>query len=215
MDDSHMPDRPAADATSSMEPQRSPGKSVVSAVLNCAIYVYLIGTMISAPYFNWCYARDNGFVSWLFFGEIVATAQAAIWPVYAFSNDTKPDWTDEERENIKHFERMSDAMQQSTRIVNSGRSGKASVMPPEDARAIASLHALALKEANLVDPAVLAKAHPDLPAHFQSDLLPFLQTMNRVHAGRASLADQLEAHTLFDKWVDWFNANRTDIKIPK
>jgi hypothetical protein len=171
--------------------------------------------MIAVPYFNWCYARDKGFVSWLFFGEIVATAQAMIWPVYAWSSDSKPDWTDEERENITHFERMSNAMQQCGRIVNSGPSGNVPVMPPGDARAIASLHALALKEANLVDPAVLAKAHPDLPAHFQGELLPFLQTMDRVHSGRSSLADQLEARRLFDEWVDWFNANRTDIKIPK
>ena len=56
--------------------------------------------MISVPYFNWCYARDNGFVSWLFFGEIVATAQGAIWPVYALSGGSKPEGsalTSEER----------------------------------------------------------------------------------------------------------------------
>jgi len=214
-----MNDSPTSDATPDPIPPGQPtetrSKSFAGGLLNVVITVYFIGTVISVPYFNWCYARDNGFVSWLFFGEIVATAQATIWPVYALSGDSKPNWTDEEKENITHFERMSDAMQQSARVVNAGPSGKASVMATEDARAIVSLHALALKEAKLVDINMLGKAHPDLPTHFQEELLPFLQTMNRVHAGRASINDQIKAHALLDSWADWFNANRSDIKIPK
>lgn len=89
MDDSNIPDTSATDAISGVEQQRSPSRGVLSALLTCAIYVYFIGTMISVPYFNWCYSRDHGFVSWLLFGEIIATAQGAIWPVYALSGGSK------------------------------------------------------------------------------------------------------------------------------
>jgi hypothetical protein len=144
-----------------------------------------------------------------------ATAQSVIWPVYAFSQGSKPDWSDYERENIRHFNRLSDAMKQSAKIVNFGDHGRPSVIPTEDAQAIVSLHAFALKEAQLVDANVLAKAHPELPEHFQKQLLPFLQTMNRVHDGTASFNEQVASHKLFDAWVDWFNANRSSIRIPK
>ena len=45
--------------------------------------VYFVGLMISGVYFNWQYASDNGFLKWLFWGEIVPTLQSTIWPYYA------------------------------------------------------------------------------------------------------------------------------------
>jgi hypothetical protein len=204
-------DTPAPDSISRVQPQQSGVGALLSATLVLVSCIYSIGVTISIPYFNWCYARDNGFASWLFFGEIVATGQAVIWPVYAFSGDSESDWTDEDRENFKHFKRMSDAMQQSARIINSGPSGEFSVIESADARALVSLYAIALQEAELVDPALLAKAHPDLPAHFQTELLPFIQSVN---AARVGVAEQMEAQMLLDDWVDWYNANRRVIRTP-
>ncbi len=40
--------------------------------------------IIFTPYYNWQYAKNNGFASWLFFGEIVATAKAFAWPYFLF-----------------------------------------------------------------------------------------------------------------------------------
>jgi len=47
--------------------------------------VYIVVAILSAPLFNWRYAREHGVWSWLCFGEIVATAKAAIWPYYAIT----------------------------------------------------------------------------------------------------------------------------------
>lgn len=41
-----------------------------------------LALLIFAPYYNYAYARDNGFLKWLCFGEIVATAKATVWPYF-------------------------------------------------------------------------------------------------------------------------------------
>ena len=48
-------------------------------------YAYLVITMLTIPVFNWRYAREHGFVSWLFLGEVVATFKAVVWPYYAIT----------------------------------------------------------------------------------------------------------------------------------
>lgn len=45
--------------------------------------------LIFAPYYNWTYARDNGFIKWLFLGEVSATAKAIVWPYFAFFNNMR------------------------------------------------------------------------------------------------------------------------------
>ena len=48
-------------------------------------YAYFVITMLTIPVFNWRYAKEHGFVSWLFLGEVVATAKAVVWPYYAIT----------------------------------------------------------------------------------------------------------------------------------
>jgi uncharacterized protein len=47
------------------------------------LMAYLIPSFVSAPYFNYLYARENGFVAWLLFGEVVATVKSFAWPYFA------------------------------------------------------------------------------------------------------------------------------------
>jgi hypothetical protein len=35
-------------------------------------------------YYNYLYAIENGFWAWLFFGEIIASFQALVWPFIEF-----------------------------------------------------------------------------------------------------------------------------------
>ncbi|MDD3525310.1 MAG: hypothetical protein PHQ41_11520 [Candidatus Cloacimonetes bacterium] len=48
-------------------------------------YAYFVITILAVPIFNWRYAREHGFVSWICLGEVVATFKAAVWPYYAFT----------------------------------------------------------------------------------------------------------------------------------
>jgi hypothetical protein len=46
--------------------------------------IYGISVAIFALYFNWQWARTHGFMSWLLFGELIATLKAIFWPIYIF-----------------------------------------------------------------------------------------------------------------------------------
>lgn len=41
---------------------------------------YVVGSSLAVPYYNYLYANEHGFISWLFFGQIIATIQATVWP---------------------------------------------------------------------------------------------------------------------------------------
>tara|TARA_B100000579_G_C22698436_1_gene788581 strand:- start:889 stop:1077 length:189 start_codon:yes stop_codon:yes gene_type:complete len=44
--------------------------------------IYGISVAIFGVYFNWLYANENGFLAWLFFGEIIASLKAVVWPLF-------------------------------------------------------------------------------------------------------------------------------------
>ena len=59
-------------------PMTTPSRSgkLISNIFTAVIYIYLIpAIMIFTPYYNWQYAKENGFVAWLFLGEIVPTLE--------------------------------------------------------------------------------------------------------------------------------------------
>ena len=46
--------------------------------------IYGISVAIFGVYYNWLYANENGFLAWLFFGEIIASFKAVVWPLFEF-----------------------------------------------------------------------------------------------------------------------------------
>ena len=51
------------------------------AILFVFAWVYFMGFTLVAIYHNWVYFVEQGFLAWLFFGEIVATLRAIDWPL--------------------------------------------------------------------------------------------------------------------------------------
>jgi hypothetical protein len=45
---------------------------------------YLVVAALLLPYYNWQYAKDNGFVAWFLFGEILPTIKSLAWPYFMF-----------------------------------------------------------------------------------------------------------------------------------
>tara|TARA_Y100000389_G_scaffold166215_1_gene170813 strand:- start:36 stop:209 length:174 start_codon:yes stop_codon:yes gene_type:complete len=45
---------------------------------------YFITVAIATPYFNWIFAKENGFLAWLLLGQIIPTFQAFVWPYFVF-----------------------------------------------------------------------------------------------------------------------------------
>tara|TARA_B100001989_G_C24280885_1_gene336302 strand:+ start:350 stop:529 length:180 start_codon:yes stop_codon:yes gene_type:complete len=46
---------------------------------------YAISVGIFGLYYNYLYAQEHGFWAWLFFGELVASFKALIWPLFEFN----------------------------------------------------------------------------------------------------------------------------------
>jgi len=50
--------------------------------MQVVLYAYFFISGLFALYFNYVYAVTKGFWSWIMFGEIVATVQGLLWPLY-------------------------------------------------------------------------------------------------------------------------------------
>jgi hypothetical protein len=57
-------------------------KSFAKVVLGLVLGLYVLSAAIASLYYNWQYARDQGFLSWLLLGEIVSTAKGVTWPYW-------------------------------------------------------------------------------------------------------------------------------------
>jgi hypothetical protein len=49
------------------------------------IVLYFVSCSFAAVYFNWKYARENGFVKWILLGEFGPTAKSVVWPYFALA----------------------------------------------------------------------------------------------------------------------------------
>ena len=54
-------------------------------ILMAIAIVYGISVAVFTLYYNWLFAKTNGFIAWLFFGEIIATLKAFVWPLFEFN----------------------------------------------------------------------------------------------------------------------------------
>ena len=54
-------------------------------ILIAIAIIYGISVAIFGVYYNWLYANENGFLAWLFFGEIIASLKAIVWPLFEFN----------------------------------------------------------------------------------------------------------------------------------
>lgn len=49
--------------------------------LNPFLYAWGAGVVIFGLIYNFQYISDEGFIQWLLFGEIIASAKALVWPI--------------------------------------------------------------------------------------------------------------------------------------
>ena len=47
--------------------------------------IYGISVAVFGLYYNWLFVKANGFLAWLFFGEIIASLKALVWPLFEFN----------------------------------------------------------------------------------------------------------------------------------
>lgn len=197
-----------------MGPTERPERSgCFSSILSLVLTTYFISVSFAVPYFNWRYARDNGFMNWLCFGGVVATAQALVWPLWVFGRG--PKWTDEEKANVAHYFRSKNALMKAMRVGHSTNGRGMLRFTATEGGAVVALYRLALAEARQLEPAVLKKVHPDLPEVWEAKYIGYLQGMCDIFSRKKPSSHQAAALRLYDDWVGWHRQHSDDFRIPR
>jgi len=139
-------------------------KNILHKILITIIYLYFfMAILICTPYFNWNYAKMHGFVNWICFGEVVATAKAIVWPYYVFVSTHENHY---DSPNATHFINSKKAFDEALIIVD--KVGDVSKLPTNRKAEFADLLRVAINEANQVQPLYLQEAHIDYPNMYEN-----------------------------------------------
>jgi hypothetical protein len=179
---------------------------------------------VAAVYFNWEFARTNGFSRWLFLGEVVSTAKALVWPYFAFRTDgaaerasSGPSEIDRTRLSSQQISEMEvkklilaiNYSQQGAYLLNSSPHENPNDYPNlED---ILAYRRKAVEVGKSADRAVLNSVYPGLGNKFEDE---FVEAMSLfVHGCEAHSDEELHrSKVLNDEWADWYQANRKPIE---
>lgn len=175
-----------------------------------AYYIYFLSMMFAAPYFNWRYAKEHGFMSWLVFGEVVATAESLIWPYYAVVG-FGPGGSGVGANTDLHFANSRRDSREALSLV--ARFGGLTELTPKQASDVARLLQASVSEAELVDDSYLKQVHPEFLRRFRDeytgslrDLADGIRTSDR--------AKQDSAATAYNNFSDWVSAHAKELKFP-
>lgn len=59
-------------------------KTIIRNTSIFVVVVYFILVIMFAVYFNYLFYAEHGFWTWFFFGEVIATLKALVWPYAIF-----------------------------------------------------------------------------------------------------------------------------------
>ncbi len=190
-------------------------KRIMAVLVQVVMAAYFYPLLFFAPYYNWTYAREHGFSSWLAFGEIVATAKALAWPYFALWSDSEanPQWTEDELRGIRHMLASFDAQQKAVRLANQG-GPLTSLSVQEYTEMVKSLRE-ALRHAGLVTEETLARVHPSMPHQFRDVFQKALDLKVRnLTQKNGDFVGEIQGNALMDSWADWHNANSARFRFP-
>ncbi|MCX6626542.1 MAG: hypothetical protein NTW28_02785 [Candidatus Solibacter sp.] len=139
------------------------GAAKMKRTLSVVFAVWFFGAAIMLPYFNWQYAVEHGFMTWMFFGEIIPSAKALVWPYYAFKRvhdgkNAEPSTVlIRSRNEFTTFLNALRFSQQATKIINRGEEPTREIMAQ-----IIQFEKKALAVGRAVDCNVLNSVYPEL-----------------------------------------------------
>ena len=171
-------------------------------------YLYFVVAILAVPFFNWRYAREHGVVSWLCFGEVVATAKGVIWPYYAVTALQRHDDAGDDID--MHFVTSRRASHRALVIIND--EGGLTGLTDHKRKEVVQLLESAAAEAALVQESFLQEIHADFPRNWKdgytaalTDLIEGLQTRDEQR--------QLAAVTKYNAFSDWVENHAREMHI--
>lgn len=200
------------------------GDSLGARHLATVLGLYMVTVSIAACYYNWEFAKQNGFVRWLLLGEIVPTAKGLVWPYFALTQHTSP--VRDSATPVKpltqaqiasmELKKMVDALnasQQATYLINEG-SGERSlgIRSYNNIDKIVSFRRIALDIGRKANCDVLNSIYPELGSHFSGEFLVFLETfVSAYETNSDDVLRQADIHN--DRWAAWYQANQHRIQV--
>ncbi len=185
-------------------------KKALTLILPTIVYVYFIGWVFAIPYYNYQYANNNGFMKWVFFGEVVATYESMGWPYDAYQHNfgkrTKALSTEAEKE-LTFFNLSIESISKANNITNNGKAWE--VIPDEDIEKIKFHLQEALSASEFVSSKSLKKLHKKLPimyeTKFRRGLKLMIEGFNKN--GENATADFISAQKMLNDFGDWYVEN--------
>lgn len=163
-----------------------------------AVQAYLlIAVVIAAPYFNWQYAKSEGFASWFCLGEVVPLCQSFAWPYYLVASERDDD-------SATHAAATQQAQEAVAQAINKHRGLKGMTQAQLDD--LYQLAAMAASEAELVSDEYLLQAHPELPRRYREQLVPALQHLAQAIRGGSEL-QVFAAGESINNFLTWSKEN--------
>jgi hypothetical protein len=179
-------------------------KNLASTCVSSIFVVYMMAaSFIFLPYYNWQYATSHGFMNWLFFGEIVATAKSFGWPFFLYQDHLGSSRTDE-RTSADHVIAALGYHNKAASIANK----PGFVVSPSDWDTIVSYDKRALAEAEQADIGDMNKYHPGFGDHFRDEFIEGLKLIiSNSDKGLEQTAPFLRGQVLLNKFGDWYIEN--------
>jgi hypothetical protein len=149
-------------------------------------------------------------VSWLAFGEVIATAKSVIWPYYAVVGFGLGRSSGDARTDL-HFANSRRASNEALNLID--RFGGVTELPPKEASDVVRLLQASVTEAELVDDSYLKQVHPEFLRRFRDEYTGSLRDLaDGIRTG--DQVKQISAGTAYNSFSDWVHTHAKELKFP-
>ncbi|MFH2000394.1 MAG: hypothetical protein ABIK28_11980 [Planctomycetota bacterium] len=181
--------------------------NILGRALKIIVSLYLMSLLAMTPYYNWQYAKQHGFIKWLFLGEIVATLKSTAWPYFAFFSES---YSQTSSADERHYVNSKKACDEAMKIIVN--SGDVSCLSYEGKVKVADLLGLAITEANQIKSDYLQKVHPAFPEMFDKN---YKYALSLIIEGLRNDNTKLVLTGAYgyNEYADWMKAHAMDLSF--
>jgi hypothetical protein len=192
-------------------------KKLLSSGIKIVFHIYVLISFIIIPYYNWQYAKENGFIKWLCFGEIKSTIKSFSWPYYEVikikSCKYYNTWSQEEIKNAQYLLQALNMRSEATKIINQDHVDYI-ITDSEETTLTHYLH-FSLELATKTQDDILDKIHPELKDHFRNEFQKGMELqLSCLENETNDVSTAIKASLLQNQWVDWYNSHKKKMRIP-
>ncbi len=135
-----------------------------------------------------------------------------VGPLALAACSDEPSFTEDEKTNAQYVALAFGEVQQAFRISNSGPAF--SQVSKEDRDRMTVHYQNALKYAETVTDEVLDKVHPEIREHWRGEMEEGIR-LRLINFQEGNVKAEIRGSEFLDRFGDWWNANKPDIKVPK